>query len=51
LAFSSAGGRIEALVAGYAAITRLADSHLLGLIEPDDIAGANSWLSSRGRRA
>ena len=30
--------RVKRLVAGNAALTRLADSHLLGLIEPDDIA-------------
>jgi NAD(P)-dependent dehydrogenase (short-subunit alcohol dehydrogenase family) len=30
--------RVKKLVTGNAALTRLADSHLLGLIEPDDIA-------------
>ena len=32
--------RVKTLVAGNAALTRLADSHLLGLIEPGDIASA-----------
>src|ERR1700737_457016 len=30
--------RVKRLIAGNAALARLADSHLLGLIEPDDIA-------------
>ena len=34
--------RVKKLVAGNAALTRLADSHLLSLIEPDDIASAAS---------
>ena len=33
-------------VAGNAALTRLADSHLLGLIEPDDIASTALYLAS-----
>src|SRR5438132_1130336 len=32
--------RVKRLVAGNAALTRLANSHLLGLIEPDDIASS-----------
>ena len=32
--------RVKTLIAGNAALTRLADSHLLGLIEPGDIASA-----------
>ena len=38
--------RVKKLVAGNAALTRLADSHLLGRIEPDDIAGAALYLAS-----
>jgi NAD(P)-dependent dehydrogenase (short-subunit alcohol dehydrogenase family) len=34
------------VIAGNAALTRLADSHLLGLIEPDDIASAALYLAS-----
>jgi NAD(P)-dependent dehydrogenase (short-subunit alcohol dehydrogenase family) len=38
--------RVRRLVAGNAALTRLADSHLLGLIEPDDIANMALYLAS-----
>src|SRR6266446_5792790 len=38
--------RVKKLVEGTAALTRLADSHLLGLIEPDDIAGMALYLAS-----
>ena len=38
--------RVRALVAGNPALTRLADSHLLGLIEPEDIANAALYLAS-----
>jgi NAD(P)-dependent dehydrogenase (short-subunit alcohol dehydrogenase family) len=38
--------RVRGLVAGNAALTRLADSHLLGLIEPDDIANTALYLAS-----
>lgn len=38
--------RVRRLIAGKAALTRLADSHLLGLIEPDDIANAAVYLAS-----
>jgi NAD(P)-dependent dehydrogenase (short-subunit alcohol dehydrogenase family) len=38
--------RVKKLVAGNAALTRLADSHLLGLIEPDDIASTALYLAS-----
>src|ERR1700686_1614993 len=38
--------RVKRLVAGNAALTKLADSHLLGLIEPDDIAHAALYLAS-----
>lgn len=37
--------RVRRLVAGNAALTRLADSHLLGLIEPEDIAGMALYLA------
>jgi NAD(P)-dependent dehydrogenase (short-subunit alcohol dehydrogenase family) len=37
--------RVKKLVAGNAALTRLAQSHLLGLIEPDDIAGIALYLA------
>jgi hypothetical protein len=33
--------RVKKLVAGNTALTRLADSHLLGLIEPDDIRSSS----------
>lgn len=38
--------RVRRLVAGNAALTKLADSHLLGLIEPEDIAGMALYLAS-----
>ncbi len=38
--------RVRKLMAGNAAIDRLAQSHLLGLIEPDDIANAAIYLAS-----
>jgi NAD(P)-dependent dehydrogenase (short-subunit alcohol dehydrogenase family) len=38
--------RVKALVAGNAALTKLADSHLMGLIEPEDIAHAALYLAS-----
>jgi hypothetical protein len=38
--------RVKKLIAGNAALTRLADSYLLGLIEPDDIASAALYLAS-----
>ena len=37
---------VKKLVAGNAALTRLADSHLLGLIEPADIANTALYLAS-----
>src|SRR3954469_17403553 len=37
--------RVKRLVAGNAALTRLADSHLLGLIEPSDIASTALYLA------
>ncbi|HEX3418711.1 MAG TPA: SDR family oxidoreductase [Stellaceae bacterium] len=36
----------QKLVAGNAALTRLADSHLLGMIEPNDIASTALYLAS-----
>ena len=38
--------RVKRLIAGNAALTRLADSHLLGLIEPGDIAMTALYLAS-----
>jgi NAD(P)-dependent dehydrogenase (short-subunit alcohol dehydrogenase family) len=38
--------RVRRLVAGNAALTKLADSHLLGLIEPEDIANMALYLAS-----
>ena len=38
--------RVNRLVAGNTALTKLADSHLLGFIEPDDIAQMALYLSS-----
>jgi NAD(P)-dependent dehydrogenase (short-subunit alcohol dehydrogenase family) len=38
--------RVKKRIAGNAALTRLADSHLLGLIEPDDIASTALYLAS-----
>ena len=42
--------RVKKLVAGNAVLTRLADSHLLGLIEPDDIASTALYLASEESR-
>jgi NAD(P)-dependent dehydrogenase (short-subunit alcohol dehydrogenase family) len=42
--------RVRRLVAGNAALTRLADSHLLGLIEPPDIAHMALFLASDDSR-
>jgi len=42
--------RVRRLVAGNAALTKLADSHLLGLIEPEDIAGTALYLASDDSR-
>ena len=39
---------MKRLVAGNTALTKLADSHLLGLIEPDDIAQMALYLASDG---
>jgi NAD(P)-dependent dehydrogenase (short-subunit alcohol dehydrogenase family) len=38
--------RVKKLIAGNAALGKLADSHLLGLIEPDDIANMALYLAS-----
>src|SRR4051794_3157661 len=38
--------RVKRLVAGNTALQKLADSHLLGLIEPDDIANTALYLAS-----
>jgi len=38
--------RVRRLVAGNAALTRLADAHLLGLIDPQDIAAMALFLAS-----
>ena len=38
--------RVKPSVAGNTALTKLADSHLLGLIEPDDIAQMALYLAS-----
>src|SRR5438128_2844104 len=42
--------RVKKLIAGNPALTRLADSHLLGLIEPDDIAQMALYLASEESR-
>ena len=42
--------RVRRLVAGNAALTKLADSHLLGLIEPEDIADMALYLASDASR-
>src|SRR3954454_20842265 len=42
--------RVKRLVAGNPALTKLADSHLLGLIEPEDIAGMALYLASDDSR-
>ncbi len=38
--------RVRALIAGNAGLTKLADSHLVGLIEPEDIANMAVFLAS-----
>jgi NAD(P)-dependent dehydrogenase (short-subunit alcohol dehydrogenase family) len=38
--------RVRALVAGNPSLTKLADSHLVGLIEPEDIASMAVFLAS-----
>ena len=38
--------RVRKLVAGNAALGKLADAHLLGLIEPQDIANMALFLAS-----
>jgi NAD(P)-dependent dehydrogenase (short-subunit alcohol dehydrogenase family) len=38
--------RVQRLVAGNTALQKLADSHLLGLIQPDDIASTALYLAS-----
>lgn len=42
--------RVKALMAGNAAIDKLAQSHLLGLIQPEDIAQAALYLASDASR-
>jgi NAD(P)-dependent dehydrogenase (short-subunit alcohol dehydrogenase family) len=42
--------RVRRLVAGNTALQKLADSHLLGLIEPEDIAGCALYLASDDSR-
>lgn len=42
--------RVRRLVAGNTALQQLADSHLLGLIEPEDIAGCALYLASDDSR-
>ena len=38
--------RVRVLVAGNAGLSKLTDSHLLGLIEPEDIANMAVFLAS-----
>ena len=38
--------RVRTLVAGNAGLTKLTDSHLVGLIEPEDIANMAVFLAS-----
>jgi NAD(P)-dependent dehydrogenase (short-subunit alcohol dehydrogenase family) len=42
--------RVKKLIAGNVALTQLADSHLLGLIEPEDIAAMALYLASDDSR-
>lgn len=42
--------RVRRLVAGNTALQKLADAHLLGLIEPNDIAGCALYLASDDSR-
>jgi len=42
--------RVRTLVAGNAGLTKLADSHLMGLIEPEDIANMAVFLASHESR-
>jgi NAD(P)-dependent dehydrogenase (short-subunit alcohol dehydrogenase family) len=42
--------RVKLLMQGNAAVERLAKSHLLGLIEPEDIAHAALYLASEESR-
>jgi len=42
--------RVRALIAGNSGLTKLADSHLVGLIEPEDIANMAVFLASNEAR-
>ena len=42
--------RVKKLMAGNPAIEKLAQSHLLGLIQPQDVAGAALYLASEESR-